>query len=607
MRGPGHVQSILPRHYVLDVVSPQEVCEDCHTVVRKYRIVTHKPVGIMLGEPLVRHHIKQCSQCGRTYRCAEFDALKPRQSTYAFDSIVAVGKARFLQHQQNQEIAAEFAQRFGLTIPLSTIQDLARKFLEYCAAIQAACSPQIKEHLADQGGYILHLDGTCEAGTDQLFVALDARTGWLLDSCKMKTENEADIARFLTTLITRFGKPLAIVTDLSPHIAQAITTVVPDIPHFICHYHFLVTVGEKLLTKQHTLVLKHIRQAKIQVHLKNLRCDLQRYAQGGKNFTPFDRNSFGANPQQILTLSPEQAQRYITYAMLQWLKDYKSDLKGEYFPFDLPSLAFYRRGVKLVRIIDTLVSRYQLKNHQWQSLKTIQAHLSKLLQTQDLMKAAQRLEKAETLFLKLRQVLRLADRKNKPVLRQNATAAASDFSSLTEELTTFAQSLRKKIQNDPDKDRREDAQIVTNYLDKYWHNLLDPVLLLPGWTKPILVNRTNNIAERFFAAKKRTLRRKGGNKILAKNIQAMQPEELIAENLRNPTYVEFVYGKLENLAEIFAHYQHQVSLARQQKQIESPTRPFLINNKILRKNDILDKIVLCSDLIMQTNYDSISV
>ena len=37
----------------------------------------------------------------------------------------------------------------------------------------------------------------------------------------------------------------------------------------------------------------------------------------------------------------------MTYLALRWLEDYTADLNGEYFPFDLPSLAFYRRGCKL--------------------------------------------------------------------------------------------------------------------------------------------------------------------------------------------------------------------------------------------------------------------
>ena len=34
----------------------------------------------------------------------------------------------------------------------------------------------------------------------------------------------------------------------------------------------------------------------------------------------------------------------VAYLLLRWLEDYGADLHGEYFPFDLPSLAFYRRG-----------------------------------------------------------------------------------------------------------------------------------------------------------------------------------------------------------------------------------------------------------------------
>jgi hypothetical protein len=588
----------------LDVFSEREFCEECFNGLRKYRTVTQSPVGIMLGEPIVRHHIKQCSLCGRTYRCDELDKLKPLYGNYLFDIMAEVGKSRFLRHKQNQEIAVEIDHRFGITLPLSTINDLAGKFLDYSIAVHKSHVQEIRTTITAQGGIILYLDGTCEAGTDTLFTAIDGHTRWVLDSCKMRYENVRDISRFLTNIITLYGKPLAIVTDLSTHIANALKEVDPEIPHLICHYHFLVNVGEKLCAKHHGTLTKHFRRLKIQSSLKSLRNDLHRYAQREKALTPHEIKLILDDPQHIRTIEPSQAQRCLTYLMLHWLKDYKSDLKGEYFPFDLPSLALYRRGLKLVTFIRTILSQYGLKSHQWQSLQTVMTHLSPLLLNNDMRICATRLEKAEALFLKLRKVLRLAGTRNKPVLRQNARASAHEIGTIEAEMNTLYQSLLDIINNDTDTDRKEDAQIVKRYLDTYWSNLFDHFILRPGWSEPLIVKRTNFIPEHFFATKKRSVRRKVGNKKLSRNIQAMRPEEFIAQNLLNQEYIDLIYGGIHNLPILFARYQKMVLQQRKNSQNMHRELPLPINKKVLRKKNILGKVTQCANILIECMYDS---
>ena len=441
-----------------------------------------------------------------------------------------------------------------------------------------------------------------KAGTDTLFAAIDGNTRWVLDSCKMQSENFRDISRFLTKIITRYGEPLAIVTDMSSHIAQAIKKVVPERPHLICHYHFLVNVGKKLCAKHHVELTKHFRRLKTQSSLKSLRNDLHRYAQQEKAITKQECTLFLDDPQYIQTMSSSQAQRYLAYLMLNWLKDYKSDLKGEYFPFDLPTLALYRRGVKLVTIIRTIRSQYNLKNHQWQSLKTIMTHLDPLLQDSDMITSVKRLEKAEALFLKLRKVLRLAGTKNKPVLRQNACASAPEINAIETEMNKIHYSLCEMIKNDTDKDRKTDARVVKNYLDKYWHNLFGHMIVPSGCTKPLMVQRTNNILEQFFAKKKRNVRRKVGNKKLTRNIQAMKPEELIAVNIQNHMYSDLLYGGMQKLPTVFARYQQKVIRMRRERQYMHQERALPITKKVLRQKGIMNKIAQCSDVLIQCTF-----
>ncbi len=48
-----------------------------------------------------------------------------------------------------------------------------------------------------KGGYVLHIDGTCEGGIPHLISALDEISKFVLTNIKIPTENADDIANLL--------------------------------------------------------------------------------------------------------------------------------------------------------------------------------------------------------------------------------------------------------------------------------------------------------------------------------------------------------------------------------------------------------------------------
>jgi hypothetical protein len=75
--------------------------------------------------------------------------------------MVHVGKAMFIRYLGEQEIIEELHER---NIPISdrVISYLGKKFIIYLAIAHRESHKQLKEAMALRGGYILHLDGTCE-------------------------------------------------------------------------------------------------------------------------------------------------------------------------------------------------------------------------------------------------------------------------------------------------------------------------------------------------------------------------------------------------------------------------------------------------------------
>ena len=67
-----------------------------------------------------------------------------------------------------------------------------------------------------------------------------------------------------------------------------------------------------------------------------------------------------------------------------------------------------------------------------------------------------------------------------------------------------------------------------------------------------MVQRTNNVSERFFRSVKRFLRRITGKKKLNREVNALTGQAFLIFNLKVPAYMKLICGNLDNLAQAFA-------------------------------------------------------
>jgi hypothetical protein len=65
-----------------------------------------------------------------------------------------------------------------------------------------------------KGGYIPHIDGTCEGGSPHLFTGMDEISGIVLSSVKINSEKKELIVPFPRPLQAKYGTPLAVVSDM---------------------------------------------------------------------------------------------------------------------------------------------------------------------------------------------------------------------------------------------------------------------------------------------------------------------------------------------------------------------------------------------------------
>ena len=599
--GPLPPAGRLPRHYLLEVVSERTRCDACGGPLRRQRSCIRYPLGAMLGEPRVRYVRKRCARCRKVYCPETYHQVVPPHGHHAFDLIVEVGLARFREHRQNGEIQRQLRVRWGLSLPLSTINELANTFLDCLAATHQARIPQLRKQLEEDGGYVLHVDGTCEPGTDTVFNAVAGNRGWTLAGAKMSGEDSKQIAALLRRCVESFGKPLALVRDLSSQIETAVQDALPGVTDLICHFHFLKNVGEKLCEKPHAKLLAGLRRLKTQSALRSLRKDLVRYSKQTGGLSAQQVEQCLHSPERLKDQEPLQVRRMAAYLILRWLEDYGADLRGEYFPFDLPGLAFYRRGLALYDWLVQVTAVAEFPRVELSTLATITRHLAALREDTEVVAAAKRLEKAETLFNELRQQLRLTADVHGPRLRQQVPLDTADTAAEREKsLQVWENQLPQRLASERDPDKVADLRVVMGYLEKYRNKLAGHVIPRADRGDPFVVARTNNVSEHRFGATKQGIRRKAGSKKLTRLIQAMRPEELLIANLNNPDYLQILCGgNLENLPVLFAETCKQAQAIRTERRKKTSNHPIPIRKKALRDPEILPCLKRAVDMIIE--------
>ncbi|MEE8057638.1 MAG: transposase, partial [Pseudomonadales bacterium] len=246
-------------------------CGDC-LVVQKTR--SKKIDTLHIGGFIAKATIKQCIRCKRYYHSEELAKLVPYRGTYGFDIIVYIGLAVFVQYKSNSIIQRELAQQ-NISISLRNISYLSLRFIVYLSIAHRECQDKIKQHMQTKGGYLLHLDGTCEGSDPHIFSAINAVSDIVLDNQKMSTENAQCISTLLQRLKSAYSDPLAIVSDMKSSISHAVEKIFPGVKHYICHYHFLRDLGKDLFEHEHSTIRRHIKTHRIRPELRKAAKELR--------------------------------------------------------------------------------------------------------------------------------------------------------------------------------------------------------------------------------------------------------------------------------------------------------------------------------------------
>lgn len=542
-----------------------EVCPTCG--VRMHVQKTRRRTGVTLAHGTF--HLQEtvdvcpsgCRQAGRpmTHRSAALAAILPPGSVVGYDVMVAVGLARFVHHQQRDEIRATLVREHGVGLSTGEISRLAHRFLAYLLALHHASAPALRAALTADGGWPLHLDATGEDGRGTLVVAYAGWRRWVLGAWKVPTERAELILPGLHQVADAFGPPCAIMRDLGRAMADATEDFVGSVPHpmpiLACHFHFLADIGTDLVAKGHDQLRALFRQAKIVARLRAF------VRQQGDRLGPAiaeGRDGLGrwlAEPHPGHRVPEGRAGQTVVRSLAQWVLDYRADLPDAGFPFDVLSLALYDRCLQVVAAIRAFLRDPPADRPVRKSLERLQQILRPVdcdVPPFALVGAA--LSRRADLFTEIREALRLHVRDPTPA--GETGLEAQTLHDIRTAVATLEASLRtRRPARGPDTDLRQAIDVILSHLDRHGPHLWGHAIpiTVEGEARIRVVDRTNDGLEAFFHGMKHGERRRSGRKILTQDFEHLPPAAALAVNLTRADYVEIVCGgSLDRLPAAFA-------------------------------------------------------
>jgi hypothetical protein len=530
---------------------------------REKKVVT-LDIGAFRARETVLHNSD-----GTTCHSQQLRALTPHRATFGFDVLVYVGRALFIHCHSEQHIIDELARRNVLISPRE-IGFLSKKFIAYLAIAHQQSQQQIKKVMALRGGYILHLDGTCEGDSPHLFTGMDGIAQIVLDNIKLPSERAEFLIPFFRQLKQQYGDPVALVHDMGRGILSAVNTVFKGIPDFICHFHFLRDIGKDLFEKEYATIRNRLKKHKIRSLLRQKARALGKIF--GDDTQEVCRLASSIENGQVDSPATEKMAAMAAYAMIQWAFD-TSELEGYGFPFDCPHLMFFHR----LKVLHKMVNAQLVSN---KALAQLWRPLTKIVEDPQLKKAAFRMEEKLKTFKKLREALSIAVPGSKKGLNDDGQEA--DIKSIEEKVKKF----RKEISG------KKDYKKMINQIDKYWNKLFaDPITVntIAGQFT-IQPQRTNNILERFFRDFKRSSRKRHGTISLNKTLKTILTDTPLVKNLDNPNYLKIILNGCSMLEERFEKIDSRLVIEKiktEQKKHENICPEM---KKIIRRSDLPERL-----------------
>ncbi|WP_085954444.1 transposase [Ktedonobacter racemifer] len=181
----------------------------------------------------------ECLQYHRPYRPEEEGGWALPHGEYGLDVIALVGMLRYRQHHSLTELHQALRDR-GISIGERTVLHLLARY-EELVSVHLANQDRLHSILSQQEYVILALDGLRpDIGHEVLWVLRDSVSGEILLARPLLSECEADLVVLITEVQKMLPVPIrGVISDGQHSIRNAVASALPEIPHQLCHFHYL--------------------------------------------------------------------------------------------------------------------------------------------------------------------------------------------------------------------------------------------------------------------------------------------------------------------------------------------------------------------------------
>jgi hypothetical protein len=560
-------------------------CRSCASKLKVLKTAMRMVSTLHVGQFRAREVFLVCKPCGHTYRSNELCALVAPGANFGYDVITYAGQALFLRHRNEEEVVAELAEK-GVRISPRTVSMLGMKFIVYLAIAHQQRAPEITADMQSRGGYICHLDATCEGRDPLLMSSIDSLSEIVLGNVKLPAENEKHIVPFLERIKKTFGTPLALVHDMGGGILKAVAEVFPEVPDFICHFHFLRDIGKDFLGVQYDTIRKRLRHhgisGKLHYRAKRLKTAMDEKPQ---SIEALEAGIKGAGmPADAFEFLPVVN----AYTLIQWALRGKTEGHGYGFPFDRTYLAFAKR----LRQLNADIERIKIihLSGEWRDNDPyfkVHTALQPIMKDWVLWKAVDALEEKIVVFEKLRKAMRIAPQSGRHGL--NDEGKKGNIRTIEGRVKKFRVWLTRR----KDYPKNSGVRKMIEQIDRYWEKLFADPIIVQTPSGPVLIQpqRTNNILEQFFRSLKRANRRRTGNASSSRVLRTMLAETPLVRNLENPHYVKLLLNGKTSIEEVFADIEIYTLREEFRKAQDSPERIPAELKPLIAMADFPEKLV----------------
>ncbi len=187
-----------------------------------------------------------CSLYHRPYRPEEEGRWALPHGEFGLDVIALIGTLRYTSHRSIPEIHQALRDR-GISIAERTVTHLLQRY-EELVSLRLADQQRLHDRFQAQGQIILAIDGLQpDVGHEVLWVLRDCLSGEVLLARSWLSACEAELASLLREVQQVVDIPIrGVISDGQHSIRKAVQAVLPDVPHQLCHFHYLREAAKPL-------------------------------------------------------------------------------------------------------------------------------------------------------------------------------------------------------------------------------------------------------------------------------------------------------------------------------------------------------------------------